>query len=144
MPGCGVKSAPISPEAARPEQILGLEATSAKNGVHLTWGRPEKYAGGDKMTDLASFSVSRADSVGPFQKIGEVAVTDQGRFQLQSNFDYIDRATEVGKTYRYQVVSSTSDGYLSEPSNVVTIERKVPPPPPNPENFVLPTPVPIR
>ncbi len=144
LPGCGVKSAPIPPEAARPEQILGLEATSAKNGIHLTWGRPYQYAGGDKLTDLAIFSVSRADEVGPFQKIGQVPVTDQGRFQLQSSFSYFDPATEVGKTYRYQVVSSTADGYLSEPSNVVTIMRKIPPPPPNPETFVLPTPTPLR
>jgi hypothetical protein len=29
--GCGVKSTPIPPEAARPEQILGLEAANAKD-----------------------------------------------------------------------------------------------------------------
>ena len=60
--GCGVKSAPIPPEDARPEQILDLQAASAKNGVRLTWSRPEKYAGGDKITDLAGFTVSRSEA----------------------------------------------------------------------------------
>jgi hypothetical protein len=44
--GCGVKSPPISPEAARPEKILGLEAANAKDGIRLAWERPESYAGG--------------------------------------------------------------------------------------------------
>ena len=53
-------------------------------------------------------------------------------------------ATIMGKTYHYQVTSSTTDGYVSEPSNDVTIVRKAPSAPPNPENFVVPTPVPLR
>ena len=35
--GCGVKSQPIPPEAARPEKIAGLEAANAKEGIRLTW-----------------------------------------------------------------------------------------------------------
>ena len=58
--GCGVKSPPIAPEAARPEKIMGLEAANAKEGIRLTWDRPENYAGGAKMKDLGSFSISRA------------------------------------------------------------------------------------
>jgi hypothetical protein len=141
--GCGVKSIPIPPEAARPEKIQNLEASSAKDGIRLTWGRPEVYAGGQKMRDLGGFTISRSAADGPYQKIAEVPITDQGRFQVQRTFTYTDDAAELGSKYRYQVTSNTTDGYVSEPSNVVTIVRKVPSPPPNPENFVLPTPVPL-
>jgi hypothetical protein len=141
--GCGVKSMPISPEAARPEKISDLEAATAKNGIRLTWGRPDSYAGGEKMRDLAGFTVSRSAGEGPYQKIIDVPVTDQGRLQVQHTFTYMDNATELGKTYRYEVVSNTSDGYVSEPSNTVTVVRQIPPPPPRPEDFMLPTPTPL-
>ncbi len=142
--GCGVKSPPIPPEAARPEKILGLEAANAKEGIRLTWDRPESYAGGEKMRDLGSFAISRAQADGAVEKIGDIEVHDEGRFQVQRSFTFIDNATILGKTYRYQVTSSTTDGYVSEPSNDVTIVRKAASAPPNPENFVVPTPVPLR
>ena len=142
--GCGVKSQPIPPEAARPEKILGLEAANAKEGIRLTWDRPDNYAGGAKMRDLGSFSISRAQEGKPAEKIGDIQVHDEGRFQVQRTFTFIDGATIMGKTYHYQVTSSTTDGYVSEPSNDVTIVRKSPSAPPNPENFVVPTPVPLR
>jgi hypothetical protein len=143
--GCGVKSQPIPPEAARPEKIVGLEASNAKEGIRLTWDRPENYAGGAKMRDLGSFSVSRKmEGGGTVEKIGEIEVHDEGRFQVQNNFEFVDGSTIMGKTYHYQVTSSTTDGYVSEPSNDVTIMRKKPSAPPNPENFVVPTPVPLQ
>ena len=37
LPGCGVKSAPISPEYARPERILSLRAAPAAGGIMLTF-----------------------------------------------------------------------------------------------------------
>ena len=96
------------------------------------------------MRDLGGFTITRSAADGPYQNVGEITVDDQGRFQVQRTFTYTDAATELGRSYRYQVISSTTDGYHSEPSNIVTIVRKAPQPPPNPENFVLPTPVPLR
>ena len=142
--GCGVKSQPIPPEAARPEKIAGLEAANAKEGIRLTWIRPENYAGGAKMKDLGSFSISRAEEGKPTEKIGDIQVNDEGRFQVQNRFEFIDGSTIMGKTYHYQVTSSTTDGYVSEPSNDATLVRKHASAPPNPENFVVPTPVPIQ
>ncbi len=142
--GCGVKSVPIPPEAARPEKILNLEGSSSNNGIRLTWSRPENYAGGQKMRDLGGFTINRSTGDAPFQKIGEVQVTDQGRFQVERTFTYTDKATELGSSYRYQVISNTTDGYHSEPSNIATIVRRVPKPPPNPETFVVPTPAPLH
>ena len=142
--GCGVKSPPISPEAARPEKILGLEAANAKDGIRLTWPRPETYANGQKMRDLGGFTISRAEEGKPVEKIGDIQVHDEGRYQVQHTFTFIDGATILRKTYHYQVTSNTTDGYVSEPSNDVTIMRKAASAPPNPENFVVPTPVPLR
>jgi hypothetical protein len=142
--GCGVKSQPIPPEAARPEKIAGLEAANAKEGIRLSWDRPELYAGGAKMKDLGSFSISRADEGKPAEKIGDIQVHDEGRFQVQNNFEFIDGSTIMGKTYHYQVISSTTDGYVSEPSNDVSIVRRNASAPPNPDTFVVPTPVPLK
>jgi hypothetical protein len=144
--GCGVKSQPIPPEAARPEKIVGLEAANAKEGIRLTWDRPESYAGGAKMKDLGSFSISRAEEGKPAEKIGDIQVHDAGRFQVQNTFEFIDGSTVLGKTYHYQVTSSTTDGYVSEPSNDVAIVRKKESAPaaPNPDTFVVPTPVPLK
>ena len=103
-----------------PRQIVGLEAANAKDGIRLTWDRPENYAGGAKMKDLGSFSISRAEEGKPAEKIGDIQVHDQGRFQVQNTFTFIDGDDRcMGKTYHYQVTSSTTDGYVSEPSNDV-------------------------
>ena len=142
--GCGVKSQPIPPEAARPEKIVGLEAANAKEGIRLTWDRPENYAGGAKMKDLGSFSIMRAQEGKPAEKIGDIQVHDEGRFQVQNTFEFIDGSTIMGKTYHYQVISSTTDGYVSEPSNDVAIVRRNASAPPNPDTFVVPTPVPLK
>ena len=92
----------------------------------MTWPRPESYANGQKMRDLGGFTISRAEEGKPVEKIGDIQVYDEGRFQVQRTFTFIDGATVAGKTYHYQVTSSTTDGYVSEPSNDVTIVRKGP------------------
>jgi hypothetical protein len=141
--GCGVKSPPIPPEYAKPERIMNLRAESEKRGIEITWGRPERYVGGDTLSDLAKFIVTRSEAGAPYQKIHEVPVTDQDRFQKQRLFQYLDKSTIVGRSYSYRVISETSDGYDSAASNEATIIRTVPPPPPNPETYVLPTPKPL-
>jgi uncharacterized protein len=141
--GCGVKSIPIPPERAIPERIVSLEATSQRNGVMLSWERPDRTAGGGKLSDLGSFEVDRAEDTGPFHQLMDIPVTDQDRFQQQRRFAYLDRGVEVGQRYRYQVISSTLDNYRSDPSNEAEITHKLPAPPPNPENFVIPEPKPL-
>ena len=69
--GCGVKSSPISPEAARPEKIISLEAANTKDGIRLNWDRPQSYAGGQKMRDLGGFAISRAEEGKPAEKVGD-------------------------------------------------------------------------
>jgi len=141
--GCGVKSPPVPPQAARPQRILDLRAVSVQDGVRLTWGRPTTYEAGGRMRNLGHFAIMRSGGQGLFRDVGEVAVTDQERFQQQQTFAFTDRDTSIGQSYTYQVVSYTLDDYRSGPSNPVEIARTVPRPPPNPETFVLPTPTPL-
>lgn len=142
--GCGVKSAPVPPEEAVPERIADLSGTSVDKGIRLSWARPDRYAGGHKMRDLASFKLYRAEGTGGgYRPVADIPVTDQTRFQQQHRFTYLDSDTRLGQVYRYEVVSQTADGYRSQPSNEAAITREKPTPPPNPENFVIPEPTPL-
>ncbi|HUN59794.1 MAG TPA: hypothetical protein VMU41_16925 [Candidatus Binataceae bacterium] len=139
---CGVKSAPVPPEKARPERITSLTAASVQDGIMLKWNRPLTYSGGNTMRDLGGFVIMRAEGdTAEMQPLVEIPVTDQERFQVQMVFTYDDQETQIGAHYRYAIIAETTDGYRSDPSNVVEITRVKPPPPPNPANFPLPTPV---
>ena len=138
LASCGVKSPPIPPEMAQPERIFDLQAVSRKDAIHVSWHRPDHYVNGGMMRDLGNFKLSRAEGDGRFLPITRIAVTDNDRFQKQQVFTYVDDDTFIGRTYHYQVVAETTDGYTSEPSNVANVIRRLPPPPPTPENFVLP------
>jgi len=141
--GCGIKAPPVPPEFALPQQILDLRAESGAGGVRLIWSRPDTYASGKRMRDLRSFVVMRSKAEAPPERLVEIPVTDQERFRPQRDFSYFDRATKIGEAYSYTVISRTLGGYSSEPSNEASLVRTVPRPAPNPENFVLPTPVPL-
>ena len=143
LPGCGVKSAPVPPEYAQPERILSLRAEAAFGGIKLTWLRPTHYNGGHTMRDLGGFVVMRAQGDGPMTALVKIPVTDQERFQVQDEFSYLDREARLGGRYRYTVISETTDGYHSAPSNEVDFKRVNPPLPPNPDTYKLPTPSPL-
>ena len=143
LPGCGVKSAPIPPEYARPERILDLRAEAAVSGIKLTWTRPSRYVGGHTMRDLSGFVLKRADGDGPMTALVKIPVTDRERFQIEEEFSYLDGETRMGSRYRYSVIAETEDGYHSEASNEVEFTRIKPPLAPNPENFKLPAPSPL-
>jgi len=143
LPGCGVKSAPVPPEYARPERILSLRAQAAVGGIRLTWQRPSHYYGGKSMRDLGSFVVMRAEGDSPMTALVNIPVTDQERFQVEEEFSYLDRETRMGARYRYTVVSGTLDGYHSVPSNEVEFTRITPPLAPNPDTYKLPAPSPL-
>lgn len=142
LPGCGVKSAPIPPEYARPERILDLRAVADARGIKLTWSRPTHYVGGHSMHDLSAFVIKRADGDGPMTALVNIPVTDQERFQVEDEFSYLDGETTLGNRYRY-TVTAEAVGYHSDASNEVEFTRIRPPVPPNPANFKLPAPSPL-
>lgn len=141
--GCGVKERPLPPDAVRPERILDLEAAADKDGIRLSWGRPDRYATGRTMRNLGGFIILRTEDGARPAMLAEIPISDRERFQKERRFNYLDTATLIGHTYRYQVVSTTDDGYRGDPSNAAKLTRVVPAPPPNPENFVLPKATPL-
>lgn len=125
--GCGRKAAPQPPEDVLPVTIVDLTGTDTPDGVVLTWARPKTYVDGRRITDLDGFVIERApgdDVDAPFTELGRVRITDRERFQQQRRFRLVDPHTIVGATYRYRVVSFTTDEYFSAPSNIVIVERK--------------------
>jgi hypothetical protein len=143
LSGCGVKSAPIPPEYARPERIIDLHADAAIGGIELTWTRPDSYVGGHSMRDLSGFLLMRGEGDAPMTLLVKIPVTDRERFQTQDEFTYLDGETHLGSRYRYNIIAETDDGYHSEPSNQVDFTRIKPPVSPNPDNFKLPKPSPL-
>jgi hypothetical protein len=140
LPGCGVKSAPVAPEYARPERILTLRAKPGVAGIDLTWERPTRYYGGHQMRDLSSFVVMRGEGDGPMTPLVEIPVTDRERFQIEDVFSYLDVETKLGSRYRYTVIAEAGGAYRSEPSNEVELMRTKPPLAPNPDTYQLPAP----
>ena len=138
--GCGAKSRPIPPELTHPDRVNDLSAKPDPKGIRLTWSRPMKYSGGASLKDLAGFRLLRAEGDGSLADLAELPITDQERFQKVRRFAYVDTTAQMDHSYRYTMIAETSDGYQSDPSNVVQQTRRPPTPPLTPENFKLPMP----
>ncbi|MGD0076457.1 MAG: hypothetical protein ABSD31_19305 [Candidatus Binataceae bacterium] len=129
LAGCGIKTRPRPPEDVRPEVIADLRARPVGDGIRLDWTRPEKYQNGDRMRDLSEFVLLRAEGNELLSEVAKLPVTDQQRFQQQHDMYLVDKGTLMGHRYRYRVISLTSDGYQSLPSNEAAIVRTPPPQP---------------
>jgi hypothetical protein len=129
---CGRKTIVKAPELVAPERIDNLTAANAVEGIQLSWRRPERYADGSRMYDLGSFRVERGVGSEAFVAVHTVEVTDRERFQQERRFGWTDPDTVLGQTYRYRVVSETTDGYVSDPSNVAILARAQPSATPSP------------
>ena len=127
---CGRKTVVKAPELVAPERIQSLSASNGPDGIRLTWARPVKYADGSRMYDLGSFRVERSAASGQFLPLATVEVTDRERLRQERQYGWIDADTVLGQTYQYRVISVTTDAYVSQPSNIVTIERALPAPTP--------------
>ena len=115
-PGCGHKGAVVAPELVRPEPPSDLAASSTAEGVRLTWTRPTKYTSGQRMRDLGSFIIERADaetSPPAFVSAGTIQLQDQTRFRQDRRLEYIDNAVTPDREYIYRVRARTADGYDS-------------------------------
>jgi hypothetical protein len=113
----------MAPELVRPEPASELAATRVPDGVRLTWQRPLRYSGGQRMNDLGHFTIERAAAAdAPFEKVATVEVTDQERFQKERRIEWIDRDAKPGDRYLYRVTAETLDGYRSAPAGPVAIQ----------------------
>lgn len=124
---CGRKTFIRPPELAAPARIDDLSASNVADGIQLGWRRPRTYADGTRMGDLGAFRVERSAAPGaPFEVVATIEITDRDRFRQERRFRWLDRNVMTGESYLYRVVSETSDGYMSEPSNIAGIERVEP------------------
>ncbi len=136
--GCGIKTRPRPPEDVRPEAIADLRATSVANGIELAWSRPERYQDSSRMRDLGEFLVLRGSDDGALAELTTLPVTDRERFEHQHRLLFLDTGALMNHRYRYRIISRTTDGYESVPSNEASLTRTLPPPPPDPEHFAFP------
>jgi hypothetical protein len=141
--GCGVKSGPVPPQTVHPAAISDLRASADPAGINLTWSRPMHYVSGHSLRDLGGFVLLRGEGNQPFQPLVELPVTDQERFSPQHTFSYVDGDTKEGNSYRYEIVSRTTDGYASAPSNEVIFARVAPVRSSTPQSIALPAPPPF-
>jgi hypothetical protein len=135
LAACGKKTMLLPPEAVKPSPPAALDASSAKDGVLLTWRRPTQYTGGAHMSDLGGFEIERAPADGPggFANVGRIELDDQKRFRPQRDITWTDTTAVPGARYRYRVISFTLDGYESVASGTATVlfdPSKAPPPSP--------------
>lgn len=130
LPACGRKTLVKPPELVAPETIDSLSATNGADGIRLIWRRPVKQADGTRLSDLGAFRVERSTAGAPFSAIATVEVTDRDRLEQARRFRWLDADTVLGETYQYRVFSFTTDAYVSQPSNIVTVERAIPTPAP--------------
>jgi hypothetical protein len=133
---CGRKTLVKPPELVVPERIDNLAASNGPDGIRLVWSRPVRYADTTRMFDLGAFRLERSANGVAFSTLATIEVTDRDRLQQEHRFHWTDSGTDVGQTYRYRVFSLTTNGYVSQPSNVATLERAMPAPTPGPSPTV--------
>jgi hypothetical protein len=128
--GCGKKGEPRAPELAMPELIKNLTAKPDRNGIVLTWSRPNEYVDGKPLTDLTGFVIFRKDLSPtcpecpvPYRPLTAVNVEDREKFVKQKQYRFIDENAQAQMIYRYRVSSQLKDGSLSNPSNEVEATR---------------------
>ncbi len=98
------------------------------------------YVSGHSMRDLGAFVLLRSEGNQPLQPLVEIPVSDQERFSQQRQFSYLDNQAQIGSSYSYEIVSRTTDGYTSAPSNRVSFTRPQPRTIPKPQSFAVPAP----
>ena len=108
--GCGRKTPPRPPAAVRPAQIEGFTLETSSAGVVLFWARPEAYADGTEMRDLASFVLERSAGSEGFEPLEVLEVGDRDRFRRIRKFRYLDAEVRAGELYRYRIHATALDG----------------------------------
>ena len=108
--GCGKKGDLRAPELATPKVIENLRATSAPNGVTLTWSRPTEYVDGKPLKDLMGFAIFRKDisptcldCPAPYRPLTTVDLEDREKFVKQKQKRYVDEEVQPNMIYRYRV-----------------------------------------
>jgi hypothetical protein len=134
LAACGRKAPPLAPELVRPEPAEDLAAAVVADGVRLTWVRPLRYSGGQRMNDLGHFVIDRAPADAPhptFARVGQLELDDRMRFRKERRLEWVDHDVVAGGRYLYRVVAVTLDGDESAPAGPVNVEYSAGPAPPS-------------
>jgi hypothetical protein len=124
LAACGHKGTPMPPELVRPEPAQSLSAMATPEGVRVSWLRPVRYSGGQRMNDLGGFTIERALGEGEgseFGVVGKLELEDQTRFRKERRLEWVDATAEHGHRYLYRVIAYTLDGYRSAAAGPVAV-----------------------
>ena len=61
LPGCGYKTLPVAPQAMTPRPVTDLSHELSSHGAVLRWTYPDHTVTGEKLTELDSFQLYRAE-----------------------------------------------------------------------------------
>ncbi len=115
-----------APEEVRPEPIQDLRVRRVDREVELSWSRPQRSEAGRRLDEIAAFVVERqclGQNDASFAPVTTLATGERGRFRKVRSYRYRHEVPQELLPCRYRIVSKTYDGYVSQPSNVVEIER---------------------
>lgn len=130
--GCAKKGPPVPWDSIVPKRIVDLEATPREGRLLLEWTSPKENTDKSTLTDLAGFQILRSEGMligGECRGCGEKANVV---YEMKSDSNeevktkkkrmaILIEDQEARKVYIYQVVSINRRGYLSTPSNPVTV-----------------------
>ncbi len=130
--GCAKKGPPVPWDSIVPKRIVDLEATPREGRLLLEWTSPKENTDKSVLIDLTGFQILRSEGVligGECKGCGEKAAVVH-EMKLDSKEEVKTKRKrmavlfedqEARKVYIYQVVSINRRGYLSTPSNPVTV-----------------------
>jgi fibronectin type 3 domain-containing protein len=130
--GCAKKGPPVPWDSIVPKRIVDLEATPREGRLLLEWTSPKENTDKSTLTDLAGFQILRSEGVligGECKGCGEKAkvvyeMKSDSKEEVKTKkkrMAILIEDQEARKVYIYQVVSINRRGYLSTPSNPVTV-----------------------
>ena len=139
--GCGLPGAPQPPSLGIPKAVGDLQAARKGSLVRLAWTEPKETTDGELIRKLGQMVVARAEEGGAFQKIAAIplqpALKTEQPVRASASDDISALLANPATTdfLRYQVVSLSSRGRASFPSNEVSIPAVVTAVPP--QNLTL-------
>lgn len=134
--GCGKKGPPVPWDSVVPKRILNLVATPRDGRILLEWTSPKENTDKSPLTDLVGFRILRSEGIlidGECRGCSEKAtIVKEVEIKIKEDpkgkrFSVFINNHDPKKVYIYQVVSVNKRGYLSSPSNPVTVYWDRPP-----------------
>jgi len=142
--GCGKKGPPIPYDVTVPRAISDLEVLVREAKPLLEWSIPRKAVDGSEVRELGAFRILREET--PLQekwceecpeRLELLDVLELGEDKKKGDFSivgnrvvYQDKRVAYGHVYVYRVISVTTRGYESAPSNRAVLYWDTPPAPP--------------